>query len=445
MTHEQIAFFTTASARSWPALPSSAQLNAFSKLAKQNCLMLWTKGAGMRMAPPNEISGFWTAWSDGSFEPQARRSAIGGVLRDASGAPVALFSRQSRVSHLDVGPLEAERSALLEALAVAADAGARRLEVRFDCLPLLMRVLRFERVQQEPESLTAADDLALALQRFDEVAFRWIPRGKNQLADALSKRPSGRGALCGGSAAREVFDRSLVTGEDFPLPERRAESSAPKAPKQPPLASWAIASCWTPGSGWLSACAMLVKGESKGQRAVQLPKTKSLWWADSATGGAQGAIDSLAQAFALRSERDAPKIPPGAAFTVAINPVIHDWLEGLDALPELEARLAEAIAKRSPGAIARLAPDEKLGGGLEEMIWTQKSNPSAAFAQQERALLAREGKAPPREPKPPAQKLTEPQRREQASVKTQLALREKYRLEEALARQARLTPTPRVN
>lgn len=445
MTHEQIAFFKNASSKAWPASPTSADFNAFSKLAKQSCLMLWSKGAGLKLTRDQELEGFWTAWSDGSFEPNAQRSCIGGVLRDGAGSPVALFSRLSRVSKLDVGPLEAERSALLEALALAADAGARRLEVRFDCLPLLIRVLRFERVQNDPATLGPQDEIALALQRFDQVAFRWIPREKNQLADALSKRPSKRGALCGGPSAREMFERSLLTGEDFPPPSAPPGPPVSHARREPTHASWALASCWTPGSGWLSACAMLIKAQAGGQPVAQLPKTKSLWWSASSARGAQGAIDSLAQAFALRSERDSPRMPPGSSFTVALNPVIHDWLEGLDALPELESRLAEIIGKRSPGAIPKLIADEKLGGGLEEMVWTQKSDPAAAFAEQERALLAREGKAPPRERKPQPKKLTPEQRAERAQAQAELALLEKYRHDVAEALAERQAPAPRVN
>lgn len=445
MTHEQISFFKHARVKAWPASPTNADFNAFSKLAKQNCVMLWSKNGSLQLAREEELKGFWTAWSDGSFEPNARRSCIGGVLRDESGAPVALFSRLSRVSELDIGPLEAERSALLEALALAADAGARRLEVRFDCLPLLLRVLRFEKVRSEPSALLPQDEIALALQRFEEVAFRWIPREKNQLADALSKRPSGRGALCGGPSGREVFERSLISGECFPPPNHPAAPKPAVSRKTPARSSWALASCWTPGAGWLSACAMLVKADSKLGPIAQLPKSKSLWWARSNARGAQGAIDSLAEAFALRSERDSPRMPPGSVFHVAINPLIHDWLEGLDALPELEERLALIIAKRSPGALPKLIPDEKLGGGLEEMVWTQKSDPSAAFAEQERALLAREGKAPPREPKPQPQKLTPQQRLDQAALRRALQLREQHRCDEARARDQRQAPLPRVN
>lgn len=123
----------------------------------------------------------WLAWFDGATHPNPGKMGVGGVLQSPAG-DMTTFSYA--IGQGDSN--QAEYMALIAILQAAVDAGVAKLVVHGDSRVVLddvqtstagITVLHAQRIQ-------ARQLLAL----LNDVSFRWIPRRKNILADALSQQ-----------------------------------------------------------------------------------------------------------------------------------------------------------------------------------------------------------------------------------------------------------------
>jgi ribonuclease HI len=124
----------------------------------------------------------WRAWFDGSARPNPGRCAIGVLLRGPDGQDIEL---SQPAGHGDSS--DAEYRALIALLQTALAHGADDLTIHGDSQVVVNDVTG-------PDALAAPvlrayrDSARLLLARFERVSLRWVPRHKNQLADALSQR-----------------------------------------------------------------------------------------------------------------------------------------------------------------------------------------------------------------------------------------------------------------
>jgi ribonuclease HI len=138
--------------------------------------------AQARQERPAGAATTWRAWFDGSARPNPGRCGIGAVLEGPDGARVelALAAGYGNSS-------EAEYRALIALLRAALEHGADELTVYGDSRVVIDDV-------SGPDFLAApvlagyraqVTALAARLARFE---LRWVPRHRNQQADALSQR-----------------------------------------------------------------------------------------------------------------------------------------------------------------------------------------------------------------------------------------------------------------
>lgn len=124
----------------------------------------------------------WQAWFDGSAKPNSGRCGIGAVLRGPHGEHAEIcqgmgFGNSS----------EAEYQALIALLNKAVQANATPLVVFGDSQVVINDVIGPDASASRCLSDYRSQALALITQ-LGEVSLRWIPRHKNQDADALSQR-----------------------------------------------------------------------------------------------------------------------------------------------------------------------------------------------------------------------------------------------------------------
>lgn len=393
----------------------------FSTLAKQQISFLWSKDGDLRVAQPKELKGFWGAWSDGSYDPATGVGAIGGVLRDEFGAPKALFSRSlgpEDFAGAPAGALSSEREALLEALNLAADAGAERVEVKLDCLSLLMRVISCQKKGAPPNTLE--QPIAEALRRFEEVSLRWIPRELNSLADALSKRPAGKGVLFGGENHIKAFNNSVDTGALFhpglvpPLTKKKGRPAVAITFAPPPLASrlkgvkdvaprpihapkkpigatpqgglpgapaqasaprWAIGASPSPDQGWGAACALIEGSPAPlgDELAQRIGKPGSWSWGGAPEQGARGAMNAIKKAFKRQFMRSASTLAPDAMGVVELSPSLYQLIDESGGLSELEQRLTDVALRQGARFSARIEPSAQFSQEIEQRTLARKA------------------------------------------------------------------------
>ncbi|HEX8613656.1 MAG TPA: ribonuclease HI family protein [Telluria sp.] len=124
----------------------------------------------------------WRAWFDGSAHPNPGRCGIGALLTGPAGENIEI-SRPAGYGNSS----EAEYLALIAVLEAAVAIGARGLTVHGDS-----RVVIDDVNGAEPAgapSLRSYRTRAQALlEQIDGACLRWLPRHKNQAADALSQR-----------------------------------------------------------------------------------------------------------------------------------------------------------------------------------------------------------------------------------------------------------------
>ncbi|MDQ1812957.1 ribonuclease HI family protein [Massilia sp. CCM 9210] len=124
----------------------------------------------------------WRAWFDGSAHPNPGRCGIGALLTGPDGERVEI-SRPAGYGNSS----EAEYQALIAVLEAAVARGAHGLTVHGDSRVVIDDVNGPELAGAPSLQAYRAQALAL-LGRIDSACVRWLPRHKNQAADALSQR-----------------------------------------------------------------------------------------------------------------------------------------------------------------------------------------------------------------------------------------------------------------
>lgn len=124
------------------------------------------------------------AWSDGSrMECESGAAAgLGGVVLDPRGETVCEISE----TRDGINPFDAERYALLAVLRAAAKEGVQRLVLNTDCRSLVQLVT-------ERPADPRVRGIRRALERFEDVRLRVIPRRENRHADRLARRAARQG------------------------------------------------------------------------------------------------------------------------------------------------------------------------------------------------------------------------------------------------------------
>jgi ribonuclease HI len=124
----------------------------------------------------------WRAWFDGSARPNPGRCAIGVLLCGPDGARVEL-SRPAGVGDSSA----AEYRALIALLEAALERGADDLTIHGDSQVVIGDVTGPD-AHAAPVLRAYRDSARALLARIGRVSLRWVPRHKNQIADALSQR-----------------------------------------------------------------------------------------------------------------------------------------------------------------------------------------------------------------------------------------------------------------
>jgi ribonuclease HI len=124
----------------------------------------------------------WRAWFDGSARPNPGRCAIGVLLCGPDGASVEL-SLPAGMGDSSA----AEYRALIALLETALDQGAGDLAIYGDSQVVIGDVSGPD-AHASPALRAYRERAKALLARIERVSLRWVPRHKNQLADALSQR-----------------------------------------------------------------------------------------------------------------------------------------------------------------------------------------------------------------------------------------------------------------
>lgn len=128
----------------------------------------------------------WQAWFDGSALPNPGRLGLGIVLRGPDGRELTQSLRPQAAGCNN----EAELQALCAVLGLASSHGVRCLQVWGDS-DVSVRYVNGSEQTLIPRLLpwiAAARDL---LAGFEQVTLKWVPRHRNQQADALSRQALG--------------------------------------------------------------------------------------------------------------------------------------------------------------------------------------------------------------------------------------------------------------
>lgn len=128
----------------------------------------------------------WHAWFDGSSAPNPGKMGVGIVLIAPNGGCTEKALPLQRCGCNN----EAELRALALTLEMAADAGARSIEIRSDSKAAVDWVNGTDSTEIQPlAGLVAA--IREQQSRFASVSLNWVPRHKNKEADRLSRRALG--------------------------------------------------------------------------------------------------------------------------------------------------------------------------------------------------------------------------------------------------------------
>lgn len=124
----------------------------------------------------------WLAWFDGASHPNPGKMGIGGLLKNPRGELVASISLSAGQGDSS----EAEYLALLAVLQAAVDAGPHKLIVYGDSRVVLDDVQ--SKTRGAPILSSHRTRARQLMARLHDVRFIWIPRRKNDIADALSQQ-----------------------------------------------------------------------------------------------------------------------------------------------------------------------------------------------------------------------------------------------------------------
>lgn len=352
---------------------SKARLRAFSTLASQGAAIIRSRsmGAGVIGASFGDFPGFWRSWSDGAHLAQSGQSGMGAVVSDESGVAVAAFSVDStgrgREGAGRKGAMLTEMRALEGALHLAWAAGARKIEARFDCLPLARAaaaaLMGSHGEAENPESVS----LLAVMSQFECIALRWIPRGSNRMADALSKRPSGGGLFHGGASQSHLLDRAWLDPERGLDSAESPSSAAGRGSRRDAslgasmgsgvgadgVAKIALGARWGAGAEapeWTAAASL---ADPVARRDAKLEPSGGWALGRSALPGAAGMAAALSQALAKKGAEVASRA--GAAvskFSVHIPQEVLSVLEAEGALPGFLASSVAMLRSMAPGSVA---------------------------------------------------------------------------------------------
>ncbi len=124
----------------------------------------------------------WLAWFDGASHPNPGKMGIGGLVKNPNGDIVSRFSYAVGLGDSS----QAEYLALLAVLQAAVAAGATKLIVYGDSRVVLDDVQT--KTAGAPALFKHRADAQQFIAQLNEVTFIWIPRRKNEMADALSQQ-----------------------------------------------------------------------------------------------------------------------------------------------------------------------------------------------------------------------------------------------------------------
>jgi ribonuclease HI len=158
------------------ALRAAEEQRAIARRARKDAAL------ALRALRHDGVPTAWRAWFDGSAHPNPGRCSIGALLKGPQGEAIELA--------LPAGygnSSEAEYRALVAVLEAAVQHGAHNLTIYGDSQVVVNDVNGPERAAAR--SLLAYRQAVRALMdQLRGVTLRWIPRHKNQQADALSQR-----------------------------------------------------------------------------------------------------------------------------------------------------------------------------------------------------------------------------------------------------------------
>lgn len=340
----------------------TGRVKAFSALVAQGAALIRSRSMpdGTLGASFGDLAGFWRTWSDAAHQPGSAQAGFGGVVVDESGQSVAAFSEMGQVQGGRKGAALAEVLALERALSLAWEAGARKIEARFDCLPVARAAAAV--LMGEPGELDKPESVALlaVLTRFECVALRWAPRESNRLADALSKRPLGGGLFHGGDSQQSQLTQAWANPAAA-LPagdareERRRQAREEHVGRRfgagdSGTVRVALGARWRDdpesGGGWLAAASL---AEPMAKRDGRLEASE--FWALGASSqpGASGLADALSQALAKKAA-DACGREGGAVSKFVV------YLPELTLAPLRSSGLVDDFAQRTSVMLKTLAP-----------------------------------------------------------------------------------------
>ena len=123
----------------------------------------------------------WTGWFDGSAKPNPGDCQIGCLLKGPHGER---YSHQQRIGYGSSS--DAEYQALIATLALAQQYGITRLQLYGDSQVVINDVNKLHPKKSAILKNYRLQALAL-IDQFQDINIRWIPRHKNEEADALSQ------------------------------------------------------------------------------------------------------------------------------------------------------------------------------------------------------------------------------------------------------------------
>ena len=369
-----------------------SRLKAFSALASQGAAIIRARSMGSSnlAASFGALPGFWKTWSDGTIPlgDESLGAGLGAVVANEAGASVAVFS--VAVEHGEDGgrggPMLAEMRALTRAMEVAWQSGARKVEARFDCMPLIRACAAA--LLGDPQELDRPESAKLlaAMERFDCVALRWIPREANRLADALAKRPFGGGLFHGGASQAPLIERAWADpegalGGSLGLGEESSDSPAARETRKrreraqesmedvdaSGVAKIALGACWreTPDGGeWVAAASC---ADPRSRKAAKIEPCGLWTLGRCGQPGAQGLRVALCQALAAKASRVAAKARAGVSqFSVVLPRSAWEPLAKAGALDDFLSQADAALGALAPGASLKASQAGAEGGEIAE-------------------------------------------------------------------------------
>lgn len=164
-------------------LISRRQKEKYEALTKVSAVKQAKKDArAKKIAASKADPNAWLAWFDGATHPNPGKMGVGGLLKKPDGEILETISFAAGQGDSS----EAEYLALIAVLQAAVKAGVKKLIVYGDSRVVLDDVQT--KTAGAPILSTHRIHAQQLITQLDDVTFIWIPRKKNEMADALSQR-----------------------------------------------------------------------------------------------------------------------------------------------------------------------------------------------------------------------------------------------------------------